>query len=98
MRIKVITAYRNQGTGRTSGKAFDILVVGGTMETARGHEMVELMLDGEVPMPELGQVYEVEISFYPNREKKLAFRVEGLRKVPPSVAGERAAVGGVKGA
>jgi hypothetical protein len=82
MFIQVITCHRNKGTGRESGKAFDFQVVGGLMTTARGTEFVEMMLDGDAPTPELGKKYEVEISFYPNREKRLAFRVEGLRPIP----------------
>jgi len=86
MQIKVVTCVRNTGVGRATGRKFDFLVVGGVMQTARGHELVEFMLDGADTPPEPGKLYEVEVSFYPNREKKLAFRVEGLRLVAGAAA------------
>jgi len=81
MELQVVTVQRNQGVGRESKRPFNFVVVGGLMTTARGTEFCEVMLDGDAPVPEVGKRYGVEMSFYPDRNKRLAFRVEALRPV-----------------
>jgi hypothetical protein len=78
MKIKVLTCIRNRGTSKANGAPYDFLVVGGLIQTERGSEMAELMLDGTAPPPQVEQVYNVEVQPYADREKKLKFRVAGL--------------------
>lgn len=81
MRMQVVTVVRNTGTAKVSGRAFDMLIIGGLVQTSRGIEFAEITLDGDSPQPESGKSYEVELSFYPNKEKRLAFKVVALRPV-----------------
>lgn len=89
VRIRVVTITRQQGVAKTTARAYNFVTVGGLMATAKGEQYVEVMLDGEAPLPEVMKLYDCEMSFYPDREKKLAFRVEALRAV--AVAAPKAA-------
>ncbi len=81
MQCKVITTSRKKGIGAKSQKPYDFVVVGALIQTAEGVEFAEFMLDGDSPVPESGKQYEMEVSAFPNREKRLEFRVKGLRSV-----------------
>jgi len=83
MQCKVVTVKRQKGIGAKSGKPYDFQSVGALIQTKDGTEFAEFMLDGDAPTPESGKTYDMEISVYPDREKRLAFRVNGLR---PAVA------------
>lgn len=83
VRMRVFTVRRQQGVGRASGRAYNFQTVGGLLNTGNGEEYVEVMLDGDAPEPKRGEVYDVEMSWHPDREKRLQFRVEALRPVGP---------------
>lgn len=85
LRMRVVTVKRQKGVGAKSGRPYDFQTVGGLVETAQGSEYAEIMLDGDAPTPESGKLYELELSFFPDREKRLSMRVEGLR-VPGATA------------
>ena len=86
MFVQVITIGKRAGVGAKSGKAYAFQVVGGLLNTAQGTEFVEFVLDANHPTPEVGKRYELDLAFYPDREKKLSFRIEGLRAVPVKAA------------
>lgn len=79
MRFIPMTEVRQQGVGAKSGRAYDFRIVQGLVETKRGREMAEVMLDKDHPTLDFGQVHELEIEFYPDREKRLAMKVIGMR-------------------
>jgi hypothetical protein len=81
MQIQVITYKRQKGIGKKSGQAYDFQVVGGIVTTAQGQEFAEVVLDGDIPTPEVGKRYDLQITAYPDREKKLQFRVHALAPV-----------------
>lgn len=84
MRMQVISYKRQSGVGKKSGRQYDFATVGGLVDTANGSEYAEIMIDGEAPQPTKGKHYEVDISFHPDREKRLTMRVEGLREIAPA--------------
>lgn len=86
MRMQVISYRRQQGVGKKTGRQYDFATVGGLIETANGKEYAEIMIDGDAAVPSAGKVYEVDISFHPDREKRLVMRVEGLRELPATKA------------
>ena len=88
MQMQVMTVSRRSGTAKESGKAYDLLFVGGLVQTGHGTEFAEIMLDGDTPLPKSGQVYELEVRCYPDQQKRLKFQVTALR---PVVAAAKAA-------
>ncbi len=83
MKFQVVTVTRQQGVGKASGKAYDFQNIGGLIQTGRGPQYVELMLEKDHPAVEIGKSYDIEMEFYPDREKKLAHRVAGLKPSLP---------------
>jgi hypothetical protein len=84
--MQVVSVRRQQGVGKKSGRQYDFQTVGGLIDTVQGKEYAEVMIDGEAPVPLLGKSYDLEIAFYPDREKRLTMRVEGLRELAPAKA------------
>lgn len=86
MFVQIITCGRRQGIAAASRKPYSFQVIGGLLNTAQGVEFVEFNIADDHPTPEPGKRYELDLSFYPDREKKLSFRVEGLRALPAQAA------------
>lgn len=83
MDVQAITVNKREGTAKGSGKHYAFLQVGCLMVTPEGPQYVELTLDAEHPTVEPGKRYTVDLSFYSDRDKRLAHRVEALRPVAP---------------
>jgi len=81
MKMEVVTFRRQTGIGKESKKPYDFWIVGGVVKTKQGEEMAEVVIPGEHAQPERGKVYELEVEVYPDREKRLSFRVVGLRAI-----------------
>lgn len=77
-RFRLFNVVEQKGIGKASNKPFHFLMAQGVIETDKGPQMVELMLDKEHPKLDTGEMYEVKMDFYPDREKKLVVRVTGL--------------------
>jgi len=86
MQVQVITVNRQRGIGKKSGNAYDFQTIGALISTAKGNEYCEFMLDADSPTPEVGKRYELEVQPYPDREKRLSFRVVALRGVATAKA------------
>lgn len=91
LRMRVVKVTRMQGVGRKSGAAYNFQTVGGLVEFADGADYVEVMIDGEAPTPKPGEFVDLVLSWHPDREKRLAFRVEELRHVSGSSSDRKAA-------
>ena len=88
--LKVITVAHHEGKNKVTQRPFNIYRVGGIMQTARGEEYVEVVVDAsESPKPESGKTYQMELELYPTQEKKLAVACRALR--PVAVASAKAA-------
>lgn len=86
VRLRVVKVSRMQGVGKKSGAAYNFQTVGGLMETAQGIDYVEVMIDGDAPTPKLNEFYDCVVSWGPDREKRLTYRVEDLRHVEKKAA------------
>lgn len=93
MRVQVITCVHQTGVGKASKRAYDFYSVGALVQTGRGTQYAEFMLDGEQPAPVAGKSYDVSVEAYPDREKKLVIRIASLREAE---APKLAASGAVK--
>jgi len=88
MQIQCVTVKRLKGIGKKSGAAYDFQIIGGLVSTSTGTDFAEIVLDGDAPTPESGKRYEIEFEFYPDQEKRLAFKVVTLR---PALAAAKSA-------
>jgi hypothetical protein len=92
MKCEVITAVRRARTKEECvglEKPYNFIAVNAVIETIRGSEVAEFLLDKDQPMPERGHVYDMEVQAYPDsKTKRLTFRVHGLREpvAPRSVS------------
>lgn len=82
MKMDVVTVRRQTGVGKVSKKAYDFYVVGGLVTTSplQLTEFAECVVPADSgPAPERGRSYDLLVSAYPDREKRLTFRVDALR-------------------
>ncbi len=79
--FRLFNVVEQRGVGATSKKAYHFLQAQGVINTERGPQMVELMLDANHPKLEMGAMYVVEVDLYQDREKRLSVRVKGLTPV-----------------
>jgi len=70
--------------GKKSGKPFRI--VGGMLTTPKGTQYAEFFFDVEQPAPKINVAYDLGVECFPDREKKLQFRVVQLREVSAKAA------------
>lgn len=86
MNFRHVVSVRQHGVGSKSGKAYDFTIAQGVIETAKGPQMCEVMLEKEHPPLKSGGLYRIDVELYPDREKRLTMRVVGLVSVQESKA------------
>lgn len=83
IRCRVLTVDRMQGVGKASGKPYNLQTIGVLADLSKGQGYVEVMLNGDDPVPEVGKVYDAEVEFYSDRNKRLSMAVRGFRLPAP---------------